>query len=270
MSKRLLLVTMVVSWFAAPAATAVAGGGNSSATITGSFADSCRDFTTHSTKDISYVKLRYASGLVVKHENVNSHDWTVDGGPGEEIDSARVKSGTTREEFACEPASAAPTALLEVRTPPIQQTFETCYDFFAGGLDCEQSSARTAWTSNAQIPDNGGDDSGHLVWGCGGLTDPSLCSFAITFRGVGSSDPDDDIESWSLDFGDGTSVSGDWSSPPTEVTHLYVLSPPVTGNYCVGVPGAPFLCGVVFTVTDAAGQSDSDTLLMVFLDQSPD
>jgi hypothetical protein len=54
------------------------------------------------------------------------------------------------------------------------------------------------------------------------------------------------------------------------VTHLYVLSPPVTGNYCVGVPGAPFLCGVVFTVTDAAGQSHSDTLLMVFLDQSPD
>ena len=262
MLNRVLPAALLVSWVAAPAA--LAGQGNSTATITGSFADSCRDFTTHSTKDISYVKLRYASGLVVKHENINSHDWAVDGGPGEEIASARVKSALTREEFVCEPASAPPTALLEIRTPPIDQTFVNCWEFF--GLACDQSSPRTEWTRVSDVP-NQGTQPGFFHWGCGGQSHPSLCSFAITFRGIGSSDPDDDIESWTLDFGDGTVVGGDWSSPPAEVTHTYVQGPV---GYCAGVPGAPHLCGVTLTVTDAAGQSASDTLLMAFIDQSPD
>lgn len=265
MSKR-LSVTLFVWCVAAPTATATAGHGNSSAIITGSFADSCRDFTTHSTKDISYVKLRYASGLVVKHENINGPDWAVDGGPGEEIDSARVKSGTTREEFECAAANTAPTALLEIQTPPIDQTFQHCWEFF--GLACDQSSPRTEWTSVGDVP-NQGTQPGFFHWGCGGQSPPSLCSFAITFRGIGSSDPDGDIASWSLDFGDGTSVSGAWSSPPAELTHTYVFEP-VSGTYCTGVGGAPYLCGVTLTVTDSAGQSDSETLLMAFIDQSPD
>ena len=100
---------VLLAWLgAAPGAMAVPGGGNSAATITGSFADSCRDFTAHSSKDISYVELHYASGSVVKDESIISPDWAIDGGPGGEIDFANVKSGTTNEEFACEPSNAAP------------------------------------------------------------------------------------------------------------------------------------------------------------------
>ena len=248
----------LVAWLgAAPAALAVPDGGNSAATITGSFADSCRDFAAHSSKDISYVELHYAGGSVVKDETINNPDWAIDGGPGEEIDFAAVKSGTTIQEFPCEPSNAAPTALLEIQTPPVDQTLETCYDWFSGGLLCEMSSPRTAWTSRSQIPD---PESGLFVWGCGALTDFSQCSLTMRFRGTGSSDPDGDIASWSLDFGDGTSVSGTWSAPPAEVAHEY----PQFGSNCIGA------CVVTLTVTDSAGQSDSDTIPMVFLDQSPD
>lgn len=254
----------LLAWLgAAPAALAVPGGGNSAATITGSFADSCRDFTTHSSKDISFVELHYASGSVVKDESINSHDWAIDGGPGEEIDFARVKSGTTIEEFACEPSNAAPTALLEIQTPGIGVG---CFEFFAGGLDCEQSMPRTAWTSTDQVPDNGGSDSGMFHWGCGGITPHSECSLTMTFRGIGSSDPDGDLASWWLDFGDGTSVSGTWTNPPAEVTHPYASFEACTGVFN-GIPG---ICLVTLTVTDSAGQSDSDTLVMGFLDQTPD
>lgn len=264
-----LLVATFVSCAASSPAPAVPLHANCGATITGSFADSCRDFTAHSSKDISYVELHYADGRVVRHRSIHSHHYAIDGGPGGEIDSARVKSGTTLQEFDCEPGNAAPTALLEMETPPIDQTLETCYDFFAGGLACEQSSPRTAWTNDTQVLAVGGDDSGHLLWGCGGLTPPSLCPFTIKFRGTGSTDPDGDIASWSLDFGDGTSASGAWSSAPTAVTHLYALEP-VTGTYCRGIPGFPFVCEITLTVTDSAGQSGTDRMLMVFLDQSPD
>ena len=64
-----------------------------------------------------------------------------------------------------------------------------------------------------------------------------MTPFTISFRGTSSSDPDNDIASWSIDFGDGTSASGSWSTdPPTEVV----------------------------------GQSDSDTMVMVFIDRTPD
>jgi hypothetical protein len=252
---------------APPWALAFQGNGNSAASITGSYADSCRDFTAHSSKDISHVELHYASGSVVKDESITSPDWAIDGGPGEEIDFAYVKSGTTTEEFACEPSNAAPTALLEIQTPPVEQTLETCYDFFAGGLDCEQSSPRTAWTGTAQIPDNGGNQSGFFTWGCGFFTPHSECPLTISFRGIGSSDPDDDIASWSLDFGDGTSVSGTWSSPPAQVAHEYGGF----GDTCIGAPqGIPGVCLLTLTVTDSAGQSDSETIPMVFVDQTPD
>jgi hypothetical protein len=251
---------------APPLALAVPGNGNSAATITGSFADSCRDFTAHSSKDISHVELHYASGSVVKDESIDSPDWAIDGGPGEEIGFANVKSGTTTEELACEPSNAAPTALLEIQTPP-EPTLLGCYDFWSGGLACEGSSPRTAWTNTDQIPDDGGTESGLFHWVCGWFTPWSQCSWVMTFRGTGSSDPDGDLASWSLDFGNGTSVSGTWSSPPAEVTHAY---PPFFAG-CTGVfNGIPNICLVTLTVTDSAGQSATDTLPMGFVDLTPD
>ena len=107
-----------------PAALAHPGHGNRAATIAGSFADSCRDFAAHSNKDISFVELHYASGRVVRRGCIHGHDWSIDGGPGDELDFTKVKSGTTIEEFTCEANNAAPEALLEIQTPPIDQTFE--------------------------------------------------------------------------------------------------------------------------------------------------
>jgi hypothetical protein len=46
------------------------GGSNSAATITASFADSCRDFSAHSSKDISYVEFHYVDGDVVKERRL--------------------------------------------------------------------------------------------------------------------------------------------------------------------------------------------------------
>jgi PKD domain-containing protein len=273
MPKRILKRTVpAAGWLAvlaclggAAPAPAVPGSRRCSATITGSFADACRDFAAHSSKDISYVELHYVGGSVVRDESVNRHDWAIDGGPGDEIDFAKVKSGRTIEEFACEPSNGAPTALLEIQTPPVDQVLGHCYDF-SDGLICEQSIPRPAWTSPAQVPDIGGLP-GFFQWGCGGFSDPSLCSFTVRFRGTGSSDPNGDIASWSLDFGDGTSASGAWSAPPTEVVHAY----PLGRDNCVGVVnGIDNVCVITLTVTDSAGQSDSDTLLMIFLQQSPD
>jgi PKD domain len=119
---------------------------------------------------------------------------------------------------------------------------------------------RTVWTRKTDIPDDGGSQSGWLSWGCGSLSDYSGCSWTFSFRGTGSSDPDADIASWSLDFGDGTSVSGSWgTAPPTEVEHEYSRDQAYLGRVVL-----------TLTVTDSAGQSDSDVIVMVFIDQSPD
>lgn len=76
---------------------------NGSAEISGEFSDQCRDFTAHSSKDISHVELHYADGRVEKDESIDSPDYSVDGGPGDEIDYyAIVKSGTTKKRFDCD------------------------------------------------------------------------------------------------------------------------------------------------------------------------
>ena len=256
---------ILLAWLgAAPAALPVPRGGNSAATITGSFADSCRDFAAHSSKDISYVELHYASGSVVKDETIDSPDWAIDGGAGEEIDFANVKSGTTIEEFACVPSNAAPVAWLEMLTPPVDNTVENCGPFWAGGLFCVVSSPRTAWTNRDQIPDDGGTESGLFHWVSPGPLPES--SWTMTFRGIGSSDPDGDLASWTLDFGDGTSVSGTWSNPPAEVAHTYAAW---LGGCTSVLNGIPSLCVVTLTVTDSAGQSATHTLPMGFVDQRP-
>lgn len=252
----LMLVGTLALSIASPTAGAAPGGGNSAATITASFADSCRDFTAHSSKDISHVEIHSVSGRVVKDESITSADYALDGAPGDEIEFAIVKSGTTSERFDCVSNNGAPAARLEIQTPDAPY----CFEFWAGGLMCEQSIVRTAWTSASEVPDTGGGDSGLFHWGCGLLSDPSLCSYTFSFRGTGSSDPDNDITNWSLDFGDGASASGSWSTnPPTGITHDY------SHDSCPS-----YICMITLTVTDAAGQSHSNTLRMVFLDLSPD
>lgn len=247
--------------------SAVAKPGSSAATITGAFADGCRDFSSHATKvgsqqgkDISYVEIHYADGRVVKNETVNRPDYSLDGAAGEEIDVAIVKSGTTTESFPCVRENHPPIALLEINSPPVDLTLEHCFYFL--GLTCIQSAPRTNWTGSSEVPDVNGVP-GVFHWGC----DQVLCPFTVTFRGTSSTDPDNDITSWTIDFGDGTSTGGDWrTNPPGEVTHDYT-------NYfgtCVGVGSSSGICPVTLTVTDAAGQSDSETIPMGFLDLRPD
>ena len=262
MRETLMLMAMAIPvWLVAAPAAQSPSKRNSAATITGAFADSCRDFTVHSSKDISYIELQYVAGGVIKNETINSHDHAIDGGTGDEIKVATVKSGTTIEEFGCVPSNRAPAALLAIQTPPVDQTLAGCYPFWAGGWSCESSTPRTAWTNSTQVPDTGGSDSGLFHWVCG---DPFPCPaysyrYAVTFRGIGSSDPDGDLTSWTLDFGDGTSVSGDWSTGlPAQIAHDYT-------NGCAGG-----VCVIILTVTDSAGQSDSDVIRMGFVDFTPD
>lgn len=92
------VLVAILAWLvAAPAALATPGRGRSAATITASFADSCRAFAAHSSKDISHVEFHYVDGRVVKDESISSHDYAIDGGAGDEIEFAIVKSGTTSE-----------------------------------------------------------------------------------------------------------------------------------------------------------------------------
>jgi hypothetical protein len=259
-----LVMIAMLAWLAAtPAALAAPGGNNSAATISTAFADSCRTFVAHSSKDISHVELRYVDGRAVKDESIAGQDFAIEGGAGDELEFAIVKSGTTRQLVECTQQNSAPVARLEIKTGGPWGTIEGCFDFWAGGLLCEQSSVRTDWTPASAVPDTGGSDSGIFHWGCGGDTPYSLCSYIVSFRGIGSSDPDGDIVSWSLDFGDGTSTSGDWSTAaPAQISHDYSIA-------SCGPLGSS-LCVVTLTVTDSAGQSGSESLVMYFLDLHPD
>ncbi len=244
---------------------ALAAGSNSAATITGSFRDSCRDFTTHATKvgsqqgkDISHVVIHYVDGRVVKDETIGRPDWAIDGGPGDEIDFARVKSGTTTADFACQRTNSPPTAILEVKTP------ENCFTWDDGSAACDGATARTTWM-HSTVPTLG---YGLVSFFCQWPDDPacvdhvmpcelkdgySLCRITYSLRGTSSSDPDNDIVSWSIDFGDGTSVSGDWmTNPPTEVSHEYLI------HHCPNCTRDP----ATLTVTDSAGNSDSNAQLV--------
>ena len=254
-----LMPVAILAWLTASPAAQAPPKGKSAATITGTFADSCRDFTARSSKDISFVQIDYVSGLRVKDESISSHDYAIDGVAGEEIAVAAVKSGTTIEEFACLPGNRAPTARVEIQTPRIDQY---CGEFFSGeGLICDISYPRTVWTSASEIPPNN-DNQTQLIWGCAFETVP--CVMTFRFRGTGSSDPDGDITSWSLDFGDGTSASGSWiTAPPTELVHEY------TSDALERCYAANYACVITLTVTDSAGQSDSDVFRMVFIDQRP-
>ena len=223
---------MILAWSAAAEAV---GKGNSGATVTASFAASCTDLEAHSSKDISHVEIHYADGRVVKDEVVHNPDFAIDRGAGDEIGFALVKSGTTREHFACESplADSPPNAVVERRA----------------GVSDHQNPAGT-WTDTDCHPDfNNPNPATFCIYG-------QVVAEPVSFRGTGSTDPDGDIVSWSIDFGDGTTpASGTWATdPPVEVTHDY--------------PQLGCVCTVVLTVTDSAGHSSSDPML-VFVDNDP-
>lgn len=195
----------------------------SGASITASFADSCRDVAAHATKDISHVVIRYADGRDVKVESIDGPDYAIDGGPGDEIVSMTVKASVTIKTFDCHQTGNPPVALVETR----RCGFGVCGDWTS--LDSDGSHER-----------------------CSHALDP------IPFRGIGSTDLDGDIESWSIDFGDGGApVRGLWAtSPPVDVGHLFPF------------PGGLFT--VTLTVVDATGITASDAIVVCLADFTPD
>jgi hypothetical protein len=166
----------------------------SGATITASFADSCRDVAVHASKDVSHVVIRYTDGREVKDETIDSPDYAIDGGPGDEIASLTVKASVNRETFQCTQAFSPPVALLESR----RCAFGLCTDWTS--LDSDGSHERCSHRDDR-----------------------------IPYRGTGSTDLDGDIATWTIDFGDGSSASGSWpTSPPVDVGHTFA-NPPVSG-----------------------------------------
>ena len=223
----LLLPALIFSTSAA-----AEGGGNSASTITASFGDSCRDFQAHSSKDISHVEIHYADGRVVKDESTTTPDYSIDGGLGDEIDFALVKSGTTTEQFECD-SDSPPIAILEIQTPPNCIFVEPIDHWF-----CRGDLPRTTWL-----------DPRAIEFGCDSASDP-LCDFTVLFRGTSSTDSDNDITSWTLNI-DGTVTSGNWATnPPTAVAYTFAAN---NGAHVISL-----------TVTDSAGQSSSDTILFAF------
>jgi hypothetical protein len=128
---------------------------------------------------------------------------------------------------------------MEIKTPPEP------IGAFDGGLVFNGFADRTDWTSADSVQFC-------FFFSCTGVAETcSPCPTATArFRGTGSTDPGADIVSWSIDFGFGTSTGPrDWATdPPAELSHTFPNSP-VT---------------VVLTVTDSAGQSDSDSMNVYF------
>ena len=236
----LLAILVVGANSAVPAAHALP-----TAEITGEFGDSCRDFAARSSKEISHVAITYADGRVVKDEAIASRAYALDGGVGDEIDSVVVKSATTTAPFTCDDVGdAPPEAVLEL------QVTSTCgvvrEDPPLMHCPTADTEARTEWTSF----------DGSVGWLLGDLcvNDPSLCRF--TLRGTGSSDPDGDLMGWSVDFGDGTSATGDFATtPPTGLV--------------LALSGCNQASTVTLTVSDSGGRTDSDSML-VFTGNCPD
>lgn len=214
------------------------------ATITGTFSDSCRDFTAHSSKDISHVLVQYRDGRAVKDETPTSPDYALDGGAGDEVTSVTVKSGTTAQAFTCQSGSP-PVAVLEIRLAPYcSEPFDGSHYWCPGG---EPNDERTDYVDPGTL----GIDINCL---------PETQCLEVTFRGSNSTDPDNDMATWAIEFGEGTAVTGDWTTAaPTEVTHLYAGPDPCGSR-----------CRITLTVTDSGGRSDTDTVEMAFIDGSPD
>lgn len=221
------------------------------ATIIGTFADACRDFTAHSTKDISNVVLHRADGRVVKDEAIAAPDYSIDGGVGDEIVTSVVKSGTTTKRFTCDQGSA-PVAVLEIRLSPNCQPYTppSTGEPFYWCHDGTNNSQRTVFV-----------DPGDLNVQLGCLPADALC-FAVTFRATNSTDPDGDIAGWSIAFDDGGIAEGGWAAtPPDEVTHEYAAA----WQAC-----ATAYCHITLTVTDSQGRTATDSVGLAFFDITPD
>lgn len=238
----------IVAFFTAVTVNAPAYAG-SQATITGVFAEACRDFAAHSTKDTSHVVVHYADGRVVKDESTGTPDHAVDGSAGDEIGMVEVKSGTTTESFRCGNGGSPLVARLEIRLSPFCQPYTpTNGEPYYWCLDDSTNAQRTVYV-----------DPGDMRIDMGCLPSEPDC-FAITVRGTGSTDPDGDIVNWSIAFGDDAVVSGEWgTTPPEEVTH----------EYAAGSFGSDY-AQITLTVTDARGQVATDTVDLAFFDQTPD
>jgi hypothetical protein len=198
------------------------------------FTDVCRDVSLLSSKDISFVEIHYADGRVIKDERIDNPYHAIDGSAGDEIEFVTVKSGVTRRTFPCTTPNSPPRAILEIEAPP------DCVEVSSLVWSCNGMIPRTAWLDPA--------DGAEVGFFCVGTM--SGCDFNVVFRGTSSSDPDNDIVSWSIVFGDGTSVSGDWTTdPPTGLSATVDLDGLLTAT---------------LTVTDSTGQSDSATMVVGF------
>jgi hypothetical protein len=249
-ARAFLIATALVAAAAtvAPAPVGAAPG----AAITGTFAESCRTFLAHSSKDISHVQVHYADGRVVKDEAISSPDYALQGSTGDEITSIVVKSSTTMTSFSCTPRSSAPTAYLEILV------HEGCDPDGFGSppyMLCHAAAPRSVWARP------GGVSEGNIQIGVTREADV-LPQVTWSFRGTTSSDPDNDIANWTIDFGDGSPpIGGSWTiSPPVEVTHTFAS--------CLENVACTVTVGL--TVTDAAGQRATDTLTIHFFDTTPD
>ncbi|MCA1670773.1 MAG: PKD domain-containing protein [Actinobacteria bacterium] len=221
------LLLMATPLLSAPALAAP--GDKRHATITAHpFTDSCRDVSFHSTKDISHVEIHYADGRVIKDESTTTPDHTIDGGAGDEIDFV-IEIGHDERDLRL-PGDQQP-ADCGIREEGRQLRPAEC----SGHLD-----VRRLHLARLLLHAPGST-----------FTDER----AVSFRGISSTDPDNDIVNWSIDFGDGTTpAGGSWAAePPVEVVHEYNIE-------CT--------CTVTLTVTDSAGQSSSDPMAvsMIFFD----
>jgi hypothetical protein len=127
-----------------------------------------------------------------------------------------------------------PTAAhLAIKTP------QNCFQFPDEFFSCSAAEPRTLWrtlTNGMAFACDAGQPPG---------TDFDTCPNTIAYRGTGTTG---DILSWTLDFGDGTSAGGSWTTnPPSEVTHLYPH--PFTDVWTV-----------TLTVIDSQGQTSTDSL----------
>jgi len=163
---------------------------------------------------------------------------------GNELATVTVKSGTTSQSFVCQ-SGRSPVAVLEVRLEPTACVHHV-----------ESDGYEYLWCPGG-TPGDGGElvDTGGLdVWFNCDLTGGGWECRTFSVRGTSSTDPDDDITGWSIDFCGEAIVTGAWvTSPPTEVTHL----------------NSGF-CDVTLTVTDAAGNIDTDRVGIGIVDATPD
>ncbi len=131
----------------------------------------------------------------------------------------------------CARLSRPPTAVLEILAPADCVLVDAAADAWR----CSESAPRTTWLSAGSVL----------------FVDDSSVGPAFRFRGTSSTDPDEDITSWSIGFTNGTSTiggaSGNWTTdPPTSVA---------------APDGSQEGTFATLTVTDSTGQSHSDTMV---------